>query len=86
MLKALILSVALTADSLAYGQLEQLYWDCDTLFMKGDLGGQDMMSCLAVTEEFQRHFPDRETFMRYWEVNRRLQWDQRGYAWPSKDS
>ena len=86
MLNALILVAALSQSQLAAEPLEQLetwYWDCDTLFMKGELGGQDLSSCLAVTEQFQDYFPDRDTFMQYWEENRRLQWDQRGYAWPA---
>ena len=86
MITAIMLTVALAAGDLSLEQLEQYYWDCDTAFMKGELGGQDMMSCLAVTDEFQTHFPDRETFLEYWEENRRRQWDQRGYAWPASDT
>lgn len=82
MLKTVILAVALTAANTPYEELEQYYWDCDTLFMKGDLGGQDMWSCLAITEEFQTYFADREAFMQYWEERRRIEWDRRGYAWP----
>lgn len=82
MLKTVILAVALTTANTPYEELERYYWDCDTLFMKGDLGGQDMWSCLAITEEFQTYFADREAFMQYWEERRRIEWDRRGYAWP----
>lgn len=82
MLKIFLLTVALNAADLNFEQLESYYWDCDTAFMKGELGGQDMWSCLAVTEEFQTYFADREAFMQYWEEHRRIEWDRRGYAWP----
>lgn len=79
MLKVLLLTVALNAADTPYQELENYYWDCDTLFMKGELGGQDMWSCLAVTEAFQDYFTDRESFMRYWKDNKQKQWQQRGY-------
>ena len=79
MLKTLILTVALSAGDLNYNELETLYWDCDTMFMKGELGGQDTWSCLAITDEFQKHFADRDTFMLYWRKNQNLQWEKRGY-------
>ena len=82
MLKILVLTVALTAGDIPLTTLEKLYWDCDTEFMKGGLSGQDLMSCLAITEEFQTYFADREEFMQYWEERRRIEWNQRGYAWP----
>ena len=65
MLKLLVLSVALNAAELPYRELEKYYWDCDTLFMKGELGGQDTWSCLAVTDEFQSYFSSKEDFMIY---------------------
>ena len=86
MLKTFILSIALSAGDLPYEQLEKLYWDCDTMFMLGELGGQDTWSCLAITDEFQSYFADRDAFMQYWEENRRIQWDQRGYAWPANNT
>jgi hypothetical protein len=77
-----MLTVALAAGDLSLEQLEQYYWDCDTAFMKGELGGQDTWSCLAITDEFQSYFADREAFMQYWEKNRKSQWLQRGYTQP----
>ena len=82
MLKTFILSIALSAGDLPYNELETLYWDCDTMFMKGELGGQDTWSCLAITDEFQSYFADRDTFMRYWNEQRKTQWLQRGYIQP----
>ena len=79
MLKLLILSVALNAAELPYRELEKYYWDCDTLFMKGELGGQDTWSCLAVTDEFQTYFDSKEDFMIYWHEHRMQQWQSRGY-------
>lgn len=79
MLKSLMLAVALSASDIAYPELERFYWDCDTLFMKGQLGGQDTWSCLAITEEFQRHFLSREDFMIYWHQQRLQQWADRHY-------
>lgn len=79
MLKVLLLTVALNAADLTFEQLEQHYWDCDTLFMKGELGGQDMWSCLAVTEEFQKHFWDKWVFTQYWNAQKKTQWQKRGY-------
>jgi len=84
MLKTFILSIALSTGDLPYDQLEQLYWDCDTMFMKGELGGQDMWSCLAITDEFQSYFADRDAFMLYWKQNREQQWLQRGYTEEAK--
>lgn len=81
MLKILLLSVALNAADLPYTELEKLYWDCDTLFMQGELGGPDVWSCLAITDEFQSYFADREDFMIYWHEHRISQWNSRGY-WP----
>jgi len=46
MLETLVLAVALNAAELPYRELEKYYWDCDTAFMKNELGGQDMWSCL----------------------------------------
>ena len=83
MLTALLITVAVSTADIPFTQLEQYYWDCDTAFMAGELGGQDMMSCLAITEEFQDYFPSRESFMQYWEEQRRTQWYQRGYSWPA---
>lgn len=79
MLIPTILAAALL-NTMNFQQLETLYWDCDTAFMKGEMGGQDMISCLAVTDEFQtRFFVDRREFKQYWNRQRREQWNKRGY-------
>ena len=77
-----MLAVALNAAELPYAELEKYYWDCDTLFMKGEMGGQDTMSCLAITDEFQKHFTSRDDFMIYWHEHRMKQWMDRGYYPP----
>jgi len=82
MLTTLVLAVALNAAELPYQDLERYYWDCDTMFMKGELGGQDTWSCLAVTDEFQKHFATRDDFMIYWHEHRMQQWESRGYYPP----
>jgi hypothetical protein len=82
MLKILFLAVALNPADLPYAELEKFYWDCDTMFMKGELGGQDTWSCLSITEEFQKHFGSRDDFMIYWHDRRRQQWSDRGYYPP----
>lgn len=79
MLGAILLTVALNTADLNFEQLESYYWDCDTAFMKGELGGQDTWSCLAVTEEFQKHFWDKYVFSQYWNSQKKIQWLKRGY-------
>lgn len=85
MLKTLILAVALNVNSLTFVELETLYWDCDTAFMKGELGGEDMMSCLAITDEFQKHFWDKWVFTQYWNNQKKSQWLKRGYEHDHED-
>jgi hypothetical protein len=50
--------------------------------MKGELGGQDMNSCLSITQKFQneRFEGDFDTFMIYWNENKYLEWRRRGVA------
>lgn len=73
--------------TMAFPELETLYWDCDTLFMKGEMGGQDMISCLAVTDEFQtRFFRDRREFTEYWHRLKTEQWQKRGYTDTAKNT
>lgn len=79
MLGAIIITTALTASELTFQELESYYWDCDTAFMKHELDGQDMMSCLAITEEFQKHFWDKWVFTQYWNAQKKAQWALRGY-------
>jgi hypothetical protein len=86
LLPAVFLTVAVSLQDLPVEVVESFYWDCDTMFMKGELGAQDMYTCLTITETFQKNFPSKEAFREYWEENRRRQWDQRGYAWPANDT
>ena len=79
MFEAVIVAVALQAGDLSTKELERYYWDCDATFMKGELGGQDLMSCLAITDEFQARFASPEAFKQYWHKNKRQQWAKRGY-------
>jgi hypothetical protein len=79
MIAAIMLTVALNAAELPREELERLYWHCDTEFMKGELGGQDMWSCLSITEEFQKYFDSRDDFLIYWNDRKMTEWAQRGY-------
>jgi len=83
-LKIFLLSVVLNAADLTYKELEKYYWDCDTAFMKGEMGGQDLNGCLAVTEEFQKHFETRDHFMIYWHEHRLQEWAERHF-YPALD-
>ena len=80
MLLETILVAVLTVDTLSTQQLETYYWDCDTAYMQGTLGGQDLNSCLSITEEFQqrRFNNDRTKFMQYWNERKQLEWEKRG--------
>lgn len=82
MLAEFVLVAALSVDSLSIKELESYYWDCDTAFMKGEMGGQDLNSCLAVTEEFQaRVFDnDKALFMQYWRRYNLPEWYKRGFT------
>ncbi len=75
----MILVAAISLSDLSFEALENFYWDCDTMFMKGELGGQDTMTCLAITEQFQKHFWDKWVFSQYWNAQKKSQWAQRGY-------
>lgn len=79
MLGAIALAAAIQVETLTFQELETYYWDCDTAFMKGEMGGQDLNSCLTITEEFQKHFKDRTVFNQYWNAQKRSQWARRGY-------
>jgi hypothetical protein len=80
MLLETILVAVLTVDTLSTHDLETYYWDCDTAYMQGTLGGQDLMSCLAITEEFQqrRFNSNRRDFMQYWNEHKLEEWARRG--------
>ena len=84
MITAMAFAVALNTQDLSYKDLERYYWDCDTAFMQGTMGGVDLNSCLAITDEFQKHFADRDAFIRYWQSNRHTQWNRRGF-YPQKN-
>jgi hypothetical protein len=73
--------LALSVDTLTDKELEKYYWDCDTAFMKGEMGGQDMNSCLAITERFQEQMfnNDKNSFTKYWNKNKNREWERRGF-------
>ena len=75
----MILVAALTLNDLPFDVLESFYWDCDTMFMKGELGGDEMFTCLTITDAFQKHFFDKFVFSQYWNAQKKRQWAQRGY-------
>ena len=75
----LMLTAALTLQDLPRDVIESFYWDCDTMFMKGELSGQDMYTCLQITEEFQKTFKSKEEFTQYWNKSKTEQWQRRGY-------
>ena len=79
LLPVIFLSVAMTLQDLPVEVIESFYWDCDTMFMKGELGGQDTWTCLTITEEFQKTFSSKEAFREYWDAQKYGQWRQRGY-------
>ena len=81
MLSAFMLLAALSVSNISDADLESYYWDCDTAYMKGSLGGQDMNSCLQITEQFQklRFNNDREAFMEYWNDHKYKEWESRGF-------
>jgi len=78
----LILALAVTVNTMTVQELEQYYWDCDTAFMRGEMGGQALNSCLAVTEEFQTRVfnNDRARFMQYWRRENLTEWYRRGFT------
>jgi hypothetical protein len=82
MLLEMLLTVALSVETLSTTELEKYYWDCDTAFMKGEMGGQDMNSCLAVTEELQARVfnNDRKEFMKWWRTYNLPEWYKRGFV------
>ena len=81
----MILTAAITLHDLPFEVVESFYWDCDTMFMKGELSPEDTPTCLAITDEFQRNFTDKQAFRQYWNAQKKLQWSQRGFKQESKD-
>jgi hypothetical protein len=83
LLGAIVVALSIgSVQDLSSAELQRYYWDCDTLFMRGELGGQDFHSCLAITEEFkERVFKnDRELFMQYWRRQNLTEWYKRGFT------
>ena len=82
MLNSLIVTAALSLNLVDTAALTGWYWDCDTAYMQVTLSGQDLNSCLSVTEELQRRLfnNNRSDFMQWWEQNHRNQWLNRGYT------
>jgi hypothetical protein len=82
MVMSYLLAVALDLATVGLVDLERMYWDCDTMYMKGELGGQDMNSCLSITQKFQneRFEGNFDAFMIYWNENKYLEWRRRGVA------
>lgn len=80
MLIAAVIIAATTLQDLPREVIESFYWDCDAMFMKGELGGQDMYTCLQITDVFQQGFRDKQQFREYWDKNKREQWQKRGYS------
>ena len=81
MVNSLIVTVALSLNLVDNDTLTQWYWDCDTQYMQQQLSGQDLNTCLAVTEELQHRLfnNDKSQFWQWWEQNHRNQWRNRGY-------
>ncbi len=86
MLLTAITAVAFFVGSAELEQLEKFYWDCDTAFMKGELGPNSLFGCLEVTEQFKimGFENDREQFMEYWREHNLQEWNKRGYQ-PEKN-
>lgn len=84
MLAEIILAAAIASpQNLSTGELQKYYWDCDTMFMKGELGGQDMWSCLAITDELKQRMwnDDHSKFVQWWRERRHREWGKRGYVY-----
>ena len=82
---SIILAAAVTLNNLPFEVIESFYWDCDTMFMKGELGGDDMYTCIAITDEFKKHFSDKQKFQEYWNNQKLEQWVRRGYIHSNKE-
>jgi len=82
MFTAIAFILALNVDQLPLATLEKYYWDCDTIFMKGEMGGQDIMSCLAITDQFilKKFKNNKKKFKQYWETNKYREWESRGFV------
>lgn len=82
MLETVILVVALnTPQDLSSSELVRYYWDCDTNFMKGELHPNDVLGCIAITEELKQRVwnGDHSQFIQWWRQRRHKEWAKRGY-------
>lgn len=81
MLLTLLITAQLQVQPIPQYDLEQLYWDCDTSYMKGTLEPKDVMRCLDISDLFvEEHFKgDTDQYKEYWEKNKKTQWARRGY-------
>ena len=80
MLLAAVLVAVLQVDTVDTQTLERYYWDCDTAFMQGTMGGQDLNSCLTITEELKTRLTLQGIeFMNYWQEHKTSEWLKRGY-------
>ena len=82
MLLTLLITAQLQAQPIPKCDLEQLYWDCDISYMKGQLEPKDVMRCLELSVIFvDEHFGgDTKKYNEYWEANKKAQWARRGYT------
>ncbi len=82
MLLTLLITAQLQTQPIPKYDLEQLYWDCDTAYMKGQLEPKDVMRCLDISDLFveERFKGDMIKYKDYWEANKKVQWARRGYT------
>ena len=83
-MKTFILAVSLSSslffpNTPEFTRLQELYWDCDTMFMRNELHPQDMICCLAITDDFKLFFESHDDFMEYWNNYKHLEWNKRGF-------
>ena len=80
MLLETITVAVLSVTSIDTQTLERYYWDCDTAYMQEQLSGQDVNTCLSVTEELKTRLSLRGIeFMNYWHKHKTGEWLKRGY-------
>ena len=82
MLLILLITAQLQVQPVPKYDLEQLYWDCDTAYMKGQLEPKDVMRCLDISDLFveERFQNNMDLYKQYWEQNKKSQWARRGYT------
>jgi hypothetical protein len=82
LLETVILTVALNSPKdLSTSELVRYYWDCDTSFMKDELHPNDVLGCIAITDELKNRKwnGSQEEFLKWWKENRHREWYKRGY-------